>query len=88
MKKILFLSLTAATWYLAGMYEQKPMMVLAFMELMIFFCMFLLSRSLRRHFRVNFDGKGAVITEKERTACRMEVQNSGSLPIGRFALFA
>ena len=54
MKRLLFLLLILLTWYLAGMYRLRPIMVLALTELLVFLWAAVLPRILKRQLQMSF----------------------------------
>ncbi len=82
-RKWTWLFLIAVTWYLAGMFRTLPLTVLLLSEIALFVIMMALSIRFRHALDAAFASETA-FGEKERDCpCRIRLNASGRLPIGR-----
>lgn len=86
MKRLLFLLLILLTWYLAGMYRLRPIMVLALTELLVFLWAAVLPRILKRQLQLGFPNGCTPVTRGGRAKVGLQVKNRGRLPVSRFRL--
>lgn len=80
-KKLLFIIILGATFYIAGMYRQMPLMVMAVMEWILLVFLFFLSRYLRRKTKFSFLASRGEAKKGNAAKCRIRIENRG-----RFAL--
>lgn len=81
-----YLLLTAATYYVAGMYKSLPLMLLFIMELLLLVVMRMLPFYLRRSFSLEFSEEVVAAERTEELLCHFRVRNHAYLPISRFRL--
>lgn len=86
MKRVAFLLLMLATWYLAGMYRSRPLMALCAAELTLFVLLFALSRYFRARLSAYFPKRSESAEAGRETVCRITVENGGRFPAGRVVL--
>ncbi|MCH5255869.1 MAG: DUF58 domain-containing protein [Lachnospiraceae bacterium] len=81
MKKVILLFMTGAAYYIASMYRQMPLMVLAIAMIMLDIILFVLPRYLMQGIQLSFP-KQMQHTEKGKTECYdIIVENRGKLPV-------
>ncbi len=83
MKKITALAIMAVTWYFAGVYRQKPMMVMLVMEIAIIIIMLFLTYFLKRKVFIKFKKTTQSVKKNSETLCSIEVNNKNKLPVNR-----
>ncbi len=86
MKRIGFLSLILATWYIAAMYKQPALMALALTELFLFVGMFFMSRFFKRRMDVCFEKRKDETVKGKNYMCRVRLENRGWMPAGRLGI--
>lgn len=86
MKKVILLVMTGAAYYIASMYRQMPLMVLAIAMLMLVVILFVLPRYLKRGIHLSFR-KQMEQTEKGRDQqYEILVENRGKLPVNHLTV--
>lgn len=86
MKKIAFLSLIFITYYLAGMYQQFPLMLLAVTEMVLGSTLFFVSRYLKGKIDASFSEHIYYAESGEEFWCSIKIHNSGKLAAARFQI--
>ena len=86
MVRLLFLALILLTWYLAAMYHLVSLLALAAAELLLLFCIFAVSRYLKRRIRPRFAGQVLAAGKRRKIACPFVVENTGRLPAGKLRM--
>lgn len=81
-----YLLLTAATYYMAGMYRSLPLMLLFVMELVLLAVMRILPFYLRRAFSLKFSEEAVMAERTEEMLCHIHVCNRAWLPVSRFRI--
>jgi len=86
MKKLFFIFLGMLTFYLAGMYRYRSLMVLACLEAVFFLILFLLSRYFKRNLSVKVLRHSDSVEKGEPLTCGLRVDNRGKLPVSLFRI--
>lgn len=84
MTKLAFLALLFCIYYIAGMYESPALMVLFLTQLLLLPVMFFLSVYLKKHLTAEFAEKTVYAEKGLPFTWRLQTDNSGRLPVGRF----
>lgn len=85
MKKIILLLLAILTFYIAGMYQSLPLMLLFLAELLICLLLYCCVRYFRRRLVLRLDRTITAVTKAEPFALGLTAENHGRLPIHRFS---
>lgn len=86
MRKLIFIAIAAASYYIAGMYRQMPLMILAVMEWILFICLFILSRCLRKNLTVSFPMQSTEAEKGSVRKCLIHIERAGALPIKKVCI--
>lgn len=86
MRTLIFFLITAATYYIAGMYRQMPLMILAVMEWFLLIFLFFLPRYLRRKIDLSFPLQNNEAEKGVRKKCHIRIENQGKLPLKKVRL--
>lgn len=86
MKKAVLLFLLAATFYIAGMYRYRPLMVLFFAELFIGGATYVQARYLKKNLLIEIPRKSDSAQKESILWCVITAKNKGRLPVSRFRL--
>lgn len=86
MRKIIFLVVCCATFYISGFFRSGPMMILFFAELFLFFGMLAVSRLLGRNLTFDVLLQDRKVRKNEYTTGCVRVNNRSLLSITRFEL--
>ncbi len=86
MQKLIFIAIAAASYYIAGMYRQMPLMILAIMEWILFIILFILSRCLRKNLVVSFPMQSTEAEKGNVKKCLMHIGRTGALPLKKVCI--
>ncbi|MDE6664485.1 MAG: DUF58 domain-containing protein [Lachnospiraceae bacterium] len=86
MRKLIFIVIAAASYYIAGMYRQMPLMILALMEWILFIILFILSRCLRKNLTVSFPMQSTEAEKGSVKKCLIHIGRTGALPIKKVCI--
>lgn len=86
MRKLIFIVIAAASYYIAGMYRQMPLMILAIMEWILFIILFILSRCLRKNLTVSFPMQGTEAEKGSVKKCLVHIERAGALPLKKVCI--
>lgn len=84
MKKFTFLAVVAVTLYFAGIYRQKPMLVILLTEIILILIMMILPHILKKKINVAFLKKNRSVKKNIELMCQIDVGNKNKIPINRF----
>ncbi|MGN0470666.1 MAG: DUF58 domain-containing protein [Acutalibacteraceae bacterium] len=84
MKKLTFLAIMAVTLYFAGIYRQKPMLIMLVMEIILVLIMMILPHILKRKVNVGFLKKNKSTKKNSELICQIDVSNNNKIPINKF----
>lgn len=84
MKKFTFLAIMAVTLYFAGIYRQKPMLIMLVMEIIVILIMMILPHILKNKVNVGFLKKNKSTEKNSELICQIDVSNKNKLPINKF----
>lgn len=84
MKKFTFLAVMAVTLYFAGIYRQKPMLIMLVMEIILVLIMMILPHILKRKVNVGFVKKNKSTKKNSELICQIDVSNKNKIPINKF----
>lgn len=77
MRKLIFIALAVASYWMAGSYRQMPLMILAVMEWILFAFLFFLSRRLRTNLTVSFALQSDEAERGSSRKCLVHIGRSG-----------
>ncbi len=86
MKKILYLLVAGATYYVGGLYRNQALTVLFLAELVLLPVLFCLSRYFRQRLSLQLHVHGAAGEKNSALPCKLTVYNRGILPVSRFVV--
>ena len=86
MRKLIFITIAAASYYIAGMYRQMPLMILAVMEWLLFIFLFILSRCLRKNLTVSFPMQNTEAEKGSVKKCLIHIKRTGVLPLKKVCI--
>ena len=81
MKKVILLVMTGAAYYIASMYRQMPLMVLAIAMLMLDIILLILPRYLKRGIQLSFRKQVQQAEKGKKEQYDIIVENNGKLPV-------
>ncbi len=86
MKKLLFFVIIAASYYIAGMYRQLPLMIFAMMEWVLLFFLLFLSRYLRRQLSLSVPAQSDEAEKDSMKKCYIHIARAGRLPLKKVCI--
>lgn len=86
MKKVILLGMTVAAYYIASMYRQMPLMVLAIAMLMLVVILFVLPRYLKRGIQISFSRQLDQAEKGQDKRYDILVENKGKLPVNHLTV--
>lgn len=86
MRKLIYIAIAAASYYIAGMYRQIPLMILAIMEWILFIFLFILSRCLRKNLTISFPMQSTDAQKGSAKKCLIHVERTGVLPLKKVCI--
>lgn len=84
MKKGLYLLLLLVTLAVGSVYQINLLMALAIGEILLWICLALVSWRCRRHLKLGFEKRVAVVLRQEKAPCTLRAENTGRTAILRF----
>lgn len=84
MKKFTFLAIMAVTLYFAGIYRQKPMLIMLVMEIILVLIMMILPHILKKKVNVGFLKKNKSTEKNSELICQIDVSNNNKIPVNKF----
>lgn len=84
MKKGLYLLLLLVTLAVGSVYQMDLLMALAIGEVLLWICLALVSWRCRRHLKLGFEKRVAVVLRQEKVPCTLRAENTGRTSILRF----
>ncbi|MCM1183065.1 MAG: DUF58 domain-containing protein [Roseburia sp.] len=86
MKKLLFFVLIAASYYIAGMYRQLPLMIFTLMEWLLLLSLILLSRCLRQKLTLSVPAQSDEAEKGCTKKCLIRITRAGKLPLKKVCI--
>ncbi|MDD6489931.1 MAG: DUF58 domain-containing protein [Clostridia bacterium] len=84
MKKFTALAVMAVTLYFAGIYRQKPMLIMLLMEIILVAVMMILPHILKKKVSVAFSKKNRSAKKDTELICQIDVSNNNKIPVNKF----
>lgn len=86
MKRVAFLILVLATFYLAGMFHYAPLLMLCGIEILLIAFSILLPRYFKRKLNASFETSSEVAEAGTEQSCKAIISYTGKLPVSRLKI--
>lgn len=86
MRKLVLIVMAAASYYIAGMYRQMPLMILAVMEWSLLVFLFFLPRCLGRNLELSFPMQNSEAEKGRGKKCLLQLRRKGFLPLKKVCI--
>ncbi|MDE7267099.1 MAG: DUF58 domain-containing protein [Lachnospiraceae bacterium] len=80
MRKLMLIVIAAASFYIAGLYRQMPLMILAVMEWILLVFLFFVPRILRKKMRLSIPVQRSEAQKGSEKECLIRIERKGILP--------
>lgn len=84
MRKIMYLMVTVLTYCIAGIYQSLPLMLLFFIEFLLFLLMYVQAQYFKKKVSFSFAEGQRSIWKGRDTCCSVDVYNQSKIPISHF----
>ena len=81
MRKLILIAIAVASYYIAGMYRQMPLMILAVMEWILLVFLFFFPRCLRKKMTLSFPAQSSEAEKGSEKKCMLRIERTGIFPI-------
>ena len=81
MRKLILIALAAASYYIAGMYRQMPLMILAVMEWILLVFLFFLPHGLKRKLTLSVPMQNSEAQKESEKQCLIRIERIGIFPL-------